>query len=141
MPSEFTDDSSVVVTLRMQVPAMDWLLHEGYSIFWSVSHDEKMMNVANHPKRKSPNLQPIRIVSFIATAYSVVRKVQRIRPGATNSGGRTTVEAKDNTVSRTADRLGFWSAYFSAIFAVMYVLGEIAHLSSGERCSADDRTV
>ncbi len=33
---------------------MDWLLHEGYAIFWSVSHDEKMIIVAGGPKRKSP---------------------------------------------------------------------------------------
>jgi hypothetical protein len=31
----------------MQVAAMDGLLHEGYSIFSSAFHDEKMMNVAN----------------------------------------------------------------------------------------------
>lgn len=97
---------------------MEWLLHEGYAIFCSVFHDAKMIIVANDPKRKSPNLRPLQIVSFIATAYSVVRKGQRIRPGATNSGGCPIVEAKDNTVSRTADRLGFWSAYFSAIFAI-----------------------
>ncbi len=95
--------------MRMQVPVIDWLLHEGYAIFWSVSHDEKMIIVANDTKRQLPILRPIRIVSFIATAYLVVRKVQRIRPGATNSGGCPTVEAKDNTVSRTADRLGFRS--------------------------------
>jgi len=30
---------------------MDWLVHEGNAIFWSVFLDEKMMNVANDPKR------------------------------------------------------------------------------------------
>jgi len=35
---------------------------------------------------------------------------------------------KDDSLDRTAARLGFWSAFFSAIFAIMYIVAELAHL-------------
>lgn len=38
------------------------------------------------------------------------------------------MEIKRDSVGSTAGRLGFWSASFSATFAIMYILGEVAHL-------------
>ncbi len=43
---------------------MDWLLHEGYSIFWSGFHDVKMMNVANATMSACGRFLPVRMKYF-----------------------------------------------------------------------------
>jgi len=58
----------------MQVPALDWLLHEGYSIFWSAFHDEKMMNVANATMSACGRLLPVVLMKFKQFQRPLLRK-------------------------------------------------------------------